>query len=67
VTTAVATFRRPLDLSLVGAVRYWHRNVTVFRRIWLFGIMVWLAEPVIYLVAMGIGLGRYLETIQGIA
>jgi lipooligosaccharide transport system permease protein len=38
----------------------------VFRRIWLLGIMAWFAEPVIYLVAMGLGLGRYLERIQGI-
>jgi lipooligosaccharide transport system permease protein len=28
--------------------------------------MAWFAEPVIYLVAMGLGLGRYLEQIQGV-
>lgn len=57
---------RSLDISPRGAVRYWHRNVVVFRRVWLLGIMAWFAEPIIYLVAMGIGLGKYLETIQGI-
>ncbi len=57
---------RALDISLPGAWRYWHRNVMVFRRIWLLGIMAWFAEPVIYLVAMGLGLGRYLESVEGI-
>ena len=64
-STAVAT-RRVFDVSLPGAWRYWHRNAMVFRRIWLLGIMAWFAEPVIYLVAMGLGLGRYLERVQGV-
>jgi len=65
--TAVAQRVRPsLDLSPKGAWRYWHRNATVFRRTWLFGMIAWFAEPVIYLVAMGLGLGRYLARIQGI-
>ncbi len=64
-STAVAT-RRAFDISLPGAWRYWHRNAMVFRRIWLLGIMAWFAEPVIYLVAMGLGLGRYLERVQGV-
>lgn len=55
-----------LDISLAGAVRYWFRNVTVFRRTWLFGMIAWFAEPVIYLVAMGLGLGKYLANIEGI-
>jgi lipooligosaccharide transport system permease protein len=62
----VAVRRRPFDISFTGAWRYWHRNATVFRRIWLIGIMAWFLEPVIYLVAMGLGLGRYLERIQGV-
>lgn len=55
-----------LDLSPRGAIRYWHRNATVFRRIWLLGMFAWFAEPVIYLIAMGLGLGTYLERIQDI-
>ena len=65
-STIEADIRGPLDVSLAGAWRYWHRNVLVFRRIWLIGIMAWFAEPVIYLVAMGLGLGKYLEKVQGI-
>ncbi len=61
------TATRPrLDLSLPAAWRYWHRNAVVFRRIWLLGLMAWFAEPVIYLVAMGAGLGAYLEEVEGI-
>ena len=60
------TRRRRLDISLQGAWRYWHRNLRVFRRIWLIGIMAWFLEPVIYLVAMGLGLGKYLEAVQGV-
>jgi lipooligosaccharide transport system permease protein len=55
-----------VDVSPAGAIRYWRRNVTVFRRTWLFGMIAWFAEPVIYLVAMGLGLGKYLANIQGI-
>lgn len=66
-TAATITRKRaPIDISLPSAWRYWHRNATVFRRTWLFGLMAWFAEPVIYLVAMGLGLGRYLSSIQGI-
>ena len=56
-----------VDVSLRGAVAYWHRNAAVYRRTWLFGMIAWFLEPVIYLLAMGFGLGRYLETIGGVA
>jgi len=55
-----------LDISPVGAARYWLRNSVVFKRTWLLGLMAWFIEPVIYLVAMGIGLGKYLERVQGL-
>lgn len=65
--SAIAAKRpAPLDISLPGAWRYWHRNVLVFRRIWLLGMFAWFAEPVIYLVAMGLGLGQYLQSIRGV-
>ena len=60
----IAIENQRFDVSLRSAWRFWHRNATVFRRIWLLGIIAWLAEPVIYLVAMGLGLGHYLEQIQ---
>jgi lipooligosaccharide transport system permease protein len=67
VSAVTVAARRPkIDISLTGAIRYWFRNVTVFRRTWLFGVIAWFAEPVIYLVAMGLGLGKYLARIEGI-
>lgn len=62
-----ASPRRPLlDVSLPSAWSYWRRNAAVFRRIWLLGMMAWFAEPVVYLLAMGTGLARYLERIGGV-
>jgi lipooligosaccharide transport system permease protein len=40
--------------------------MVVFRRVWILGLMAWFMEPVIYLVAMGFGMGRYLEQVQGV-
>lgn len=54
-----------LDVSPVAASRYWHRNAVVFRRTWLIGLVAWFIEPVIYLIAMGTGLGAYLPKIAG--
>lgn len=54
------------DVRPRAALAYWHRNAAVYRRTWLFGMIAWFLEPVIYLVAMGFGLGRYLESIQGV-
>ena len=55
-----------LDISPAGAARYWLRNSVVFRRTWLLAFVAWFIEPVIYLIAMGIGLGKYLETVGGL-
>jgi lipooligosaccharide transport system permease protein len=49
-----------------GAFRFWQRNVYVFRRIFPESIAVNFLEPVIYLLAMGLGLGAYLSTIGGL-
>jgi lipooligosaccharide transport system permease protein len=38
----------------------------VFKRTWLLGLMAWFIEPVIYLVAMGFGLGHYLSHVNGL-
>ena len=64
--SAATVPRRGFDVSLRHALRYWNRNAVVFRRVWLLGLMAWFIEPVIYLVAMGLGLGQYLSRIQGI-
>jgi lipooligosaccharide transport system permease protein len=55
-----------LDVSPRAAIAYWHRNAAVYRRTWLFGMIAWFLEPLLYLVAMGFGLGRYLQSIRGV-
>jgi len=49
-----------------GALRFWQRNAFIFRRIFPESIAVNFLEPVIYLLAMGLGLGAYLSTIGGL-
>ena len=49
-----------------GAYRFWQRNAFIFRRIFPESIAVNFLEPVIYLLAMGLGLGAYLSTIGGL-
>lgn len=49
-----------------GAYLFWQRNAYIFRRIFPESIAVNFLEPVIYLLAMGFGLGAYLSTIGGL-
>ncbi len=37
-------------------LKVWHRNLVVYRRIWMVNFMVPLLEPVFYLLAFGVGL-----------
>jgi lipooligosaccharide transport system permease protein len=43
-----------------GAVHVWQRNLTVYKKTYKMNILPNFFEPVIYLVAMGIGLGAYI-------
>ncbi len=49
-----------------GAFRFWQRNAFIFRRIFPESIAFNFVEPVIYLVAMGFGIGAYLSTMDGL-
>lgn len=53
-------------VSVPHAWRYWLRNAAIFRHTYRLSLLAWFIEPVIYLVAMGLGLGRYLESVKGI-
>ena len=46
------------DLALATGV--WWRNVTVYRRTWVLNLLPNFFEPLLYLVAMGIGIGPYM-------
>jgi lipooligosaccharide transport system permease protein len=61
-----ATFHRPHELlrrpavSTHGAVRLWQRNATLYRRSWMRHALPTIVEPLLYLMAMGLGLGLYI-------
>jgi lipooligosaccharide transport system permease protein len=47
------------------AFRVWQRNFTVYTKLYKSSIALNFAEPVIYLVAFGIGLGPFVKEIKG--
>ena len=46
--------------------RVWWRNLLVFRKNWKANIMFNFVEPVFYLLAMGYGLGSYVQAVGGL-
>lgn len=54
------------DLSWPLVFRVFRRNLKVFRKTWKANIMFNFLEPVLYLWAMGFGLGVYVDRIQGL-
>lgn len=46
-------------------IRVWQRNRDVFFRLWRSQIPVMVAEPIIILLAMGLGLGTYVGLVNG--
>jgi lipooligosaccharide transport system permease protein len=58
-------FRIP-DVSLRSAWHLWERNASIYRRTYRVNILPNFFEPFFYLLAMGLGLGRYLARIQGV-
>jgi lipooligosaccharide transport system permease protein len=60
-----AVVRAP-RVSFGHAWRYWLRNAAIFKHTYKLSLLAWFIEPVIYLVAMGLGLGKYLQRVQGI-
>jgi lipooligosaccharide transport system permease protein len=61
----VSVARRP-DVRLKAAWRLWQRNAAIYRRTYRVNILPNFFEPLLFLLAMGIGLGGYLGRIQGI-
>jgi lipooligosaccharide transport system permease protein len=62
---APSVLRRP-DVRLQSALRLWQRNASIYRRTYKMNILPNFFEPVLYLLAMGLGLGRYLSRVQGV-
>ncbi|HEV8683643.1 MAG TPA: ABC transporter permease [Actinomycetota bacterium] len=57
--------RRP-DVRLGAAWRLWQRNAAIYKRTYKLNLIPNFFEPVFLLLAMGLGLGAYLSTIQGV-
>jgi len=69
VSVSVADVRaltRAPNVSLPHAWRYWLRNAAIFKHTYRLSLLAWFIEPVIYLVAMGLGLGHYLKRVDGL-
>lgn len=68
-----ATLQRPQELmrrphaSTRAAYRLWQRNAGLYRRAWKVHALPGFVEPVLYLLAMGLGLGLYVgDRIMGV-
>jgi lipooligosaccharide transport system permease protein len=53
-------------MNLRRAFRVWQRNFTVFTKLYKSSLALNFAEPVLYLWALGLGLGGYVKEIHGI-
>ena len=54
-----------LTISLDKALRVWYRNAFVYRKLIKVGILPNFIEPLLYLLSMGLGVGRYVHGIHG--
>ena len=48
------------------AARVWRRDLRVFSRLWKGALLPNFFDPLLYLLAMGFGLGTYLSSVEGI-
>lgn len=53
-------------INLKRAMSVWQRNFTVYKKLYKSSMVLNFVEPVLYLVAFGIGLSAYLKEINGI-
>ena len=53
-------------MNLRRAFRVWQRNFTVFSKLYKSSLALNFAEPILYLWAMGLGLGAYVKDIHGV-
>jgi lipooligosaccharide transport system permease protein len=54
-----------VSLSPRHAFAVWRRNAAMYRRTWMLNILPNFFEPVLYLAAMGIGVGNYIAQMGG--
>lgn len=54
------------DIDLIGAIRLWRRNLLAYSHSWKMNILPNFFEPFLYLLAIGFGLGKFVEEIAGV-
>ena len=52
-------------ISVPHALAVWRRNATMYRRTWMINILPNFFEPVLYLLAIGLGVGAYIDQMGG--
>jgi len=55
-----------IAFSLKRAFRVWQRNFTVYTKLYLSSLALNFVEPVLYLAALGLGLGAFVKEINGV-
>lgn len=53
-------------INLTNAFRVWQRHLTVYKKLYKSSIAFNFVEPVLYLVALGFGLGAFVREINGV-
>ncbi len=53
-------------MNIIRAYRVWQRNFTVYTKRYKSSMVLNFVEPVLYLVALGYGLGAFVKDIQGV-
>lgn len=53
-------------MNLKRAFRVWQRHFTVYGKLYRYSIVLNFVEPVLYLVALGMGLGAFVKEIKGV-
>ncbi len=56
-----------MTISVPHALAVWRRNATMYRRTWMLNILPNFFEPVLYLVAIGVGVGAYVHRMRGMS
>jgi lipooligosaccharide transport system permease protein len=56
-----------VSISVPHALSVWQRNATMYRRTWMLNILPNFFEPVLYLVAIGVGVGAYVHRMRGMS
>lgn len=58
-------FRIP-DVSIKSALRLWQRNFLSYSHSWKMNLLPNFFEPFLYLLAIGFGLGQFVDKVQGV-